>query len=479
MQKEKTTDLFEHHSDYPCTARQLHDWHSRFGALERLLPPWEKTEIISRIGGIDPGGRVVLKMRTGPFPFHFHFHAHHVENVPGKMFRDVQDKGPFASWSHSHFFTDNQAGSHLYDKVEFSLPLGKRLPAFLKNHVHKSLQQVFHHRESIISEDIKVHLRCSTKPLNILISGASGVLGRELIPFLTTGGHQVWTLVRRSPDSEKNEIFWDPENHSLDISQLPKLDAVIHLAGEYIGLSRWSEGKKQRVISSRIEGTSFLSKVISTLTPKPKVFLCASAVGYYGDTEREELRETEPQGADFISDVCGKWEASAQAAKDAKIRTIFLRLGVGLTPRGGALEKILDTSPFGFMRRFGSGNQYISWISTDDMISAMLHCLVCETLEGPVNIAAPEPVTNAEFMRTLARVARRPLLIPIPASLLKIVYGQMASEILLSGCHVSSSKLVESGFKFRHPNLELALKKLLGKDNIAPPLSLNMDNSSE
>lgn len=472
-----TTNLFEHHSDYPCTARQLHDWHSRFGALERLLPPWEKTKIVSRIGGIDPGGRVVLKMSSGPFPFHFH--AHHVENVPGAMFRDVQEKGPFASWSHSHFFTDNTSGSHLYDKVEYSLPLGKRLPTFLKNHVHKSLQQVFHHRESIISEDIKVHLRCSSKPLNILISGASGVIGRELIPFLTTGGHKVWTLVRRSPDPKKYEIYWDPENHNLDTSQLPKLDAVIHLAGEYIGLSRWSEEKKQRVISSRVEGTTFLSTVISTLAQKPKVFLCASAVGYYGDTEQKKLEETQPQGADFISEVCGKWEASAQAAKDAKIRTVFLRLGVGLTPRGGALEKIIASSPLGFMRRFGSGNQYISWISSDDMISAMLHCLTCEALEGPVNIAAPQPVTNAEFMKTLAKVARRPLLIPIPASLLKIVYGQMASEILLSGCHVSNRKLVESGFEFRHPNLELALKKLLGKDIIAPPVSSNMENSSE
>ncbi|MFT5701954.1 MAG: hypothetical protein ACI8ZB_004858 [Desulforhopalus sp.] len=469
--------LFEHRSSYPCSAQQLYDWHSRFGALERLLPPWEKTKIVSRQGGIDPGGKVVLKMRTGLFPFHFH--AHHVENVPGKMFRDIQEKGPFTSWSHSHFFTDTTSGSTLYDKVEYSLPFEKKLPGFIKRHVHKSLQQVFHHRESIISEDIKVHLRCSGKPLTILISGASGVLGRELIPFLTTGGHQVWTLVRRAPDTQKNEIFWDPENDILDASQLPELDAVIHLAGEYIGLSRWSEEKKQRVISSRVEGTNLISRVISSLDVKPKVFLCASAVGYYGDTSQTDLQETQPQGSDFISEVCGRWEASAAAAEKAGIRTVFLRLGVGLTPRGGALERILETSPLGFMRRFGSGNQYISWISTDDMISAMLHCLACESLQGPVNIAAPEPVTNTQFMRTLAKVAKRPLLLPVPAALLKIVYGQMASEILLSGSHVSTKKLVDSGFQFRHPNLELALKKLLGKDSIRPSSSLNMENRSE
>lgn len=477
MHRGKTINLFEHHSSYPCSARQLHAWHSRYGALERLLPPWEKTKIISRQGGIDPGGRVVLKMRSGPFPFHFH--AHHVENIPGVMFRDIQEKGPFASWSHSHFFTDTERGSNLYDKVEYSLPFEKRLPAFLKSHVHKSLQQVFQHRQSIISEDIKVHLRCSAKPLRILISGSSGILGQELIPFLTTGGHKVWTLVRRQPDSGKNEIFWDPENNILEAAQLPELDAVIHLAGEYIGLSRWSEEKKQRVVNSRVAGTTLISRVISSLKVKPKVFLCASAVGYYGNTSQTNLNETQPQGSDFISEVCGRWEASATTAQDANIRTIFLRLGVGLTPRGGALEKILQTSPLGFMRRFGSGNQYISWISTDDMISAMLHCLACESLQGPVNIASPEPVTNSQFMRTLATIAKRPLLLPIPASLLKIVYGQMASEIILSGCHVSAQKLIESGFQFRHPSLELALKKLLGKDNFTQPTSLNMEYSSE
>jgi len=477
MDNKSPTTLFLHQSNYPCSPQQLYDWHSRFGALERLLPPWEKTKIISREGGIDPGGKVVLKMSAGPIPFYYH--AHHVESIPNEMFRDIQAKGPFSSFSHSHFFKKTEFGCTLSDKVEYSLPFGKHLPAFLKKHVHSSLEQVFHHRESIISEDIKVHLKCSSKPLRILISGSSGILGRELIPFLTTGGHQVWTLVRRKPNLKKQEIFWDPENDILNKADLPKIDAVIHLAGEYIGLSRWAEEKKQRVINSRVDGTRLISRVISSLPVKPKVFLSASAVGYYGDTNLRDLSETKDQGNDFISKVCGLWEDSAKEANAVGIRTVFLRLGVGLTPRGGALERILETSPLGFMRRFGAGTQYISWISTDDMISAMLHCLATESLHGPVNIAAPEPVTNSEFMRTLAKVAKRPLLIPIPATLLKIVYGQMASEILLSGCHVSCRKLVESGFEFRHPNLELALKKLLGKDNIAPSNSLNMENRSE
>jgi uncharacterized protein (TIGR01777 family) len=362
---------FEHRSTYPCTAFDLYNWHSRHGALERLLPPWEKTTILSRQGGIDPGGRVVLRMHNGPIPFKFH--AHHTENEPGKMFRDIQEKGPFNSWTHTHYFTDTGNGSILDDKVEFRLPIQPLLPSFVTNYVSRSLSQVFYHREKLLLDDIKLHMRCSKKQLRILISGSGGVLGKELIPLLTTGGHQVWTLVRRRSELQSNEIFWDPENGVLDPDSLPEMDAVIHLAGEYIGLSRWSEEKKQRVINSRVDGTGLLTRVLAALPKKPKVLLCASAVGYYGNSDKSEIAESTTAGSDFISQVCRHWEGAAKPAMDASIRTVFLRLGVGLTPRGGALQKILKSSPLGFIRRFGKGNQCISWISSDDMISAMLH----------------------------------------------------------------------------------------------------------
>jgi len=172
--------------------------------------------------------------------------------------------------------------------------------------------------------------------------------------------------------------------------------------------------------------------------------------------------ETQPPGKDFISEVCARWEQAAQPAIASGIRTVCLRLGVGITPRGGALERILETSPLGYIRRFGDGNQFISWISYDDMISAMLHCLVHPSLSGPVNIAAPNPATNNELMAALARLTRKPLLMPIPAWVLKFLYGQMASEILLSSCRVSTKKLEDSGFTFRHTALNKALAQLLG-----------------
>ncbi len=199
----------------------------------------------------------------------------------------------------------------------------------------------------------------------------------------------------------------------------------------------------------------------------PKVFLCASAVGYYGDGRDRVIDETNPPGNDFIAEVCKLWEKGTEPARNAGIRTVFMRLGIGLTPRGGALQRILAASPFGFIRRFGNGHQYISWISRDDMVGAMLHALSCPSLQGPLNIVAPQPVTNAEFMQTLARITGRPLLFPLPGWFLKMIYGQMASEILLSGCRVSSQKLQDSGFKFRHPTLESGAEEVCWEKNRA------------
>jgi len=451
---------FIYQSYYPCSAEDLYLYHSRPGALERLLPPWERNSIISQRGNISPGSRVKLKMYAGPFPFYFH--ARHIEEIPGKMFRDIQEKGPFSSWSHSHFFHNIDNGSLLEDRIEYTLPSHQFLPSFLIHYIEKKLTRIFQQRQRTLTADIALHQRCSQTPLKILITGASGVLGKSLVPLLTTGGHTIWTLVRRQPDPKKNEIFWDPAANVLNKSDLPELDGVIHLAGEYIGLNRWTVASKQRVLESRTRGTELLAKTLAALKTPPKVLLSSSAVGYYGNCDNQLTDETAPQGEAFISTVCQQWEKAARPAGDAGIRTVFLRMGVSMTPRGGALRKILANSPLGFIRHFGTGKQYISWISADDLVSAILHALTTSNLHGPINITAPEPVTNEELMRTLAQITGRPLLFPMPGRLVQMMYGQMAREILLSGCRVSNKKLIDSGFEFRHPNLEKALQDLLG-----------------
>jgi uncharacterized protein len=456
-------DTFVFRSHFPCSAADLYTWHSRAGALERLIPPWEKTTVVSRLGGIAPGGRVEMQMHLGPVPYRWK--ALHVEDEPGVMFRDIQQKGPFSSWSHSHHFSDTDEGALLEDRIEFRLPAHSFLPDFVKNRVHRILQRTFHYRHATLREDLLLHRNYSRTPLRILVTGASGVLGRALLPFLTTGGHRVWTLVRRRPDPDKQEIQWEPMAGTIDRQALPALDAVIHLAGEYIGLNRWTAEKKQRVIDSRVQGTNLLVRTLTAMPVPPKVFLSTSAVGYYGKSGEHLIDEKTIAGQDFISEVCDLWEKAAAPAETAGIRTVLMRIGVVLTPKGGALQQLLATAPCGFFRRFGSGRQYVSWIGIDDTISAMLHCLNCHDLNGPVNLAAPAPVTNAELMQTLSAVLHRPLLPPLPAQVLQTIYGQMASEILLSGCAVSSAKLTASGFRFRHSTLEELLRRQLGRES--------------
>lgn len=446
---------------FPCTARELYDWHARPGALERLIPPWEDTRVVARAGSIDPGGRVVLGMHAGPVPYRWH--ARHIDNVPGQMFRDIQERGPFARWTHTHRFTDTSAGALLEDRIDYALPGQALLPRWATDMVDRTLSRVFRYRHATLRDDLLLHQRCSARPLRVLISGASGVLGSALRPLLTTGGHEVWTLVRRTPDRNKFEIHWDPDRDQLNLTGLPPFDGVIHLAGDNIGEGRWTTEKKKRVIDSRVQGTGLIARTIASLPVRPRVLLSASAVGFYGNCLDCCMREEDRAGTDFISDVCTLWEHSARPAEEAGIRTVFMRIGVVLSPRGGALQRLLATSAAGFSRAFGAGDQYISWIGINDMVGAVLHALTCDRLAGPVNIAAPQPVTNTQLMRTLARVMRRPLLPPLPAGLLRTLYGQMASEVLLGGCRVATDKLQQSGYSFRHADLEVALRHLLGR----------------
>ncbi len=452
---------FRFASHFPCTARELYDWHSRPGALERLLPPWDKTRVISQTGLIEPGARVVLRLQAGPFACQWH--ARHVENVPGALFRDIQEKGPFATWSHTHRFTDTPQGALLEDEIEYALPGQALLPDGIDRLVKRSLERVFRYRHATLRGDILLHQRCGGQSMRLLITGASGLLGSALRPLLTTGGHEVWTLVRRAPVPGRNEIYWNPAEGQLNLAGLAPFDGVIHLAGDNIGEGSWTRAKKRRMIDSRVQGTTLIARTIAALPIKPTVLLSASAVGFYGNCGDCCMREEEPAGADFISDICTQWEQSARPAEEAGIRTVLMRIGVVLSPRGGALQRLLATSAIGFFRGFGEGKQYISWIGINDMVGAVVHALHCERLAGPVNIAAPGPVTNGGLMQTLARVVHRPLLPSIPVALLKLLYGQMASEVLLGGCRVFTDKLEQSGYVFRQPSLEPALRQLLGK----------------
>ena len=295
------------------------------------------------------------------------------------------------------------------------------------------------------------------------MSGSSGLVGSALIPVLTGGGHQVVRLVRSQPRDEVSEVRWDPEAGDIDAAGLKGVGAAVHLAGESIATGRWTAAKKARILESRVKGTRLLAEALAGLKQPPKVLVSASAVGYYGDRGEETLREESASGSAFLSEVCRQWEAATEPAAAAGIRVVNLRFGVMLSATDGALPRLLTPFRMGVGGRLGSGKQFMSWIAIDDVVGVILHVLTTEALRGPVNAVAPQPVTNREFTKTMGRVLGRPTVFPMPAFAARLAFGQMADELLLASQRVEPAKLLASGYLFRFPDLEAALRHLLGK----------------
>jgi uncharacterized protein (TIGR01777 family) len=307
--------------------------------------------------------------------------------------------------------------------------------------------------------------------MRVLISGASGLIGSALVQRLTgtddePGRHAPALIVRlvRSeprPDtseiSRESEIFWDPSTGELDPPALEGFDAVVHLAGENIARGRWTAEKRARIRDSRVRGTRLLCGALAETARRPKVLVSASAVGYYGDRGDEDLDETSPAGSGFLADVCREWEAATEPAAAAGIRVVCVRLGVVLARHGGALARMLPIFRFGLGGRLGSGRQYMSWIVLRDAVEAICHAIAVETLSGPVNLVAPNPVTNRQFTKALGRALHRPTLFPAPAFMLRLALGEMADALLLASARVLPRRLLATGFRFHAAHLEDAL----------------------
>jgi uncharacterized protein len=297
--------------------------------------------------------------------------------------------------------------------------------------------------------------------MNVLISGATGLIGSALIPALETGGHWVIRLTR-SPRSNE-DVGWDPAAGEIDASHLEDLDAVVHLAGESIAEGRWTPQKKRRIMDSRTRGTRLLAETIADLFEPPKVLVSASAVGYYGDRGNELLREESGPGSDFLAEVCKAWEAAADPAREAGIRVVHPRFGLVLSTEGGALARTLPIFRLGGGGRIGSGRQYWSWVAIDDVVGAILHALTDNSVEGPVNVGSPNPLTNAEYTKILGQVLNRPTIFPLPAPMARLALGEVADALLLASQRIEPAKLKETGYEFRYLELEGALRHLLGR----------------
>jgi uncharacterized protein (TIGR01777 family) len=297
-------------------------------------------------------------------------------------------------------------------------------------------------------------------PAKILVSGSSGLIGAALIPALKSGGYDITCLVRGTA-SRRDQIQWDPAQPLVPES-VSGFDAVVHLAGESI-VGRWTEGKKRRIRESRVKGTLHLAEALAQAPQRPRVLISASAIGYYGDRGDEVLREDSASGAGFLPEVCREWEDATEPATKAGIRTVQVRFGLVLSQHGGALQKMLSPFRLGVGGNMGNGRQWWSWIDIDDLVGAVQHVIKTETLRGPINVVGPNPLTNAEFTKTLASVLSRPALFPMPAFAARLVFGQMGDELLLASQRVEPAKLLASGYVFQKPDLRAALEGILKK----------------
>ena len=301
--------------------------------------------------------------------------------------------------------------------------------------------------------------------MRVLVTGSTGLIGTALLSRLELGGDDPLRLVRGDRPVAPTGIRWDPETGVIDEEGLEGLDAVVHLAGERLDSGRWTHGRKERIRRSRVEGTRLLAEALARRRARPRVLVSASGAGYYGNRGGDPLDESSGPGQGFLAELCDAWEKAAEPAARAGIRVVHLRSGIVLASAGGALPRMLPAFRLGLGGPFGDGRQYLPWIALDDLVRAILFAVRTDSLRGPVNTASSTPTTNGEFAAALGRVLRRPALLRAPAFLLRLLLGEMAEEALLAGQRILPSRLLAAGFTFAHPEIEGALRHVLGRSS--------------
>ncbi|HET7111922.1 MAG TPA: TIGR01777 family oxidoreductase [Gemmatimonadales bacterium] len=439
----------------PASADAIYAWHDRPGALERLMPPWKEATVVQRTGGLADGARTVLSVPLGPF--RVRWVARHRNNVPGRQFVDEMVSGPLAHWVHLHkMLPVSDTMSSLHDRVEFAPPLGP-VGSVANPWLRRQVERMLRYRHEILRDEFAQGM--PAEPLTVAVTGATGFIGSHLVRALTTAGHSVRRIVRHDPAA--GDIVWDPARGELDPRQLDGVQAVIHLAGASIS-RRWTQQHKRRIRESRIASTTLLARTLARLAPRPAVLVSISAVGYYGHRGDAVLDEKAAPGTDFLADVSQGWEASADPARDAGIRVVHPRLGIVLSSAGGALPLLALPVRLGVGGRLGSGEQWMSWVTLDDVLGVLRHAIEHEDLAGPVNVVG-RPERNRDFIATLARVLHRPSALPVPAFAIRAVAGEMADALVLASQRVEAAALGTSSYRMRYPELEGALRHVLGR----------------
>ncbi len=442
---------FERRTLMPVSADELCAWHGRPGAFERLNPPFQPVEVEERIGGLEVGARTVIR---GVGPLGSRWVAEHTAYEPGRMFRDEQKSGPFAKWVHTHRFEPkSETTSELIDSLEYELPLGGLGSFFGGAFTTATLERMFAFRHALTRNDLQRHAAFAGRPrLTVAITGASGMVATALTPFLTTGGHTVRAVKRTGTQ--------------FDASAFEGADVVVNLAGAGVADERWTAARKRLLEDSRIDYTRRLVAAARASGSKPKVWIQGSAIGIYGSrgdellTEDSKVGEPADTGAAYLAKLCQEWEG---AGADGGERVVNLRIGLVQAAQGGALSKLLPAFKLGAGGPIAGGKHWQSWVSLEDLLGVILFSAYTDSLSGPVNAVGPHPVTSAEYAKVLGRVINRPSFAPLPAFVLRAMFGELADGALLASQRVSPKRLTEAGFRFLHPMIEDALRFTLGR----------------
>ena len=454
-------------SGMPASASELYEWHARGGAFERLVPPWQTVSVMDRVGGIEDGARLYMRIAMGPL--RLRWVAVHADVVAGREFTDIQEHGPFAQWRHRHRFeptgaSPDETRSMLTDEIDYRLPLEPVSRWVAGRGVRDDLQRMFAFRHARTRRDLLRHSAVAGAGRRVVVSGSTGMIGSALCAFLTTGGYEVIRLVRRPGRPRLDgtrEVRWAPEIGRLDPGALEGAYAVVHLAGAPIAARRWSSARREEIRRSRVDGTLTIARAIAACSDRPPVLISASGVGYYGDRE-EEVTEASPSGEGFLAATAREWEAATHVAADAGVRVVKLRFGVVLGAGGGLLRRLLTSYRLGLGGPVGGGGQPLSWISLDDAVGSIHHALNSPDCEGAINVVAPRPATQREFSRVLGQVLRRPAVLPIPGAAVRVAFGQMGVALVLGGAPVRSEVLHATGFLHQDADLASALRFELG-----------------
>ncbi|HUF64083.1 MAG TPA: TIGR01777 family oxidoreductase [Verrucomicrobiales bacterium] len=447
----------------PVPASLLDEWHRREAALERLRPPWERVRVVDAGQGIRDGSRVILELAWGPA--RVRWVAEHFDCRPGEGFSDRQLEGPFAAWEHRHEFRDLGDGkSELVDRVRYALPGGVAGAVAAGGAVRRRLERTFAYRHAVTRADLERSPGSQeASPQTVVVTGATGLIGEALGVYLRLQGNRV-VRVTRSPRNER-DLFWDPVAGTLDLRSAGHVDSVVHLAGENIAGGRWTQAKKTAIRKSRRMGTRTVVRALAQCPEPRPALLSVSGVNYYRAAPGTVHDEESESGEDFLAEVCRIWEGEALAAAEEEgIRVVILRLGMVLSPAGGALGKMLPVFRMGAGGPFGSGAQRTPWVVVDDVVDIMHRALVDATWSGVFNAVGPEIVSNRRFTEVLGQVLGRPVWMPVPAAAIRALFGEMGEATLLADLGVRPARLEERGYPFRYPRLEEGLRFLLGRE---------------